>query len=77
MHMREFRFLMGGETEITLDSLKSLLADNEIKGFDPVAEAFKVGERVTVVPWHACIERDGDCARCTTQRALAMRMWKP
>ena len=42
MPLREFKFLMGGETEITMDSLKHLLADNEIKGFDPVAEAFKV-----------------------------------
>ena len=44
MPQREFTFLLGGETEITLDSLRSLLADNEVKGFDPVAEAFKVCE---------------------------------
>lgn len=42
MPLREFRFLMGDESELTLDSLRALLMDNEIADFDPVAEAFKV-----------------------------------
>lgn len=42
MPMREFKFLMGDDTELTLDSLRELLEDNEITDFDPVAEAFKV-----------------------------------
>ena len=42
MGTKDFKFLMGNEKEMTLDSLRDLLLDNEITGFDPVAEAFKV-----------------------------------
>lgn len=38
----EFEFLMGGQKTLTLDDLHDLLDDNEITGFDPVEEAFKV-----------------------------------
>lgn len=40
--MREFKFLMAGKTSLTLDDLRELVADNDLTGFDPVAEAFKV-----------------------------------
>lgn len=40
--MREFKFLMGDDAELTLDSLRSLLEGNEITDFDPCAEAFRV-----------------------------------
>ena len=39
---REYRFLMNNQSELTLDELSSLLQNNEITDFDPVAEAFKV-----------------------------------
>ena len=39
---REYKFLMNNQSELTLDDLRSLLENNEIKNFDPVAEAFKV-----------------------------------
>eukprot|EP01138_Halocafeteria_seosinensis_P002031 gb/GECG01002080.1/.p1 GENE.gb/GECG01002080.1/~~gb/GECG01002080.1/.p1 ORF type:complete len:224 (+),score=34.17 gb/GECG01002080.1/:1-672(+) len=38
----EFEFLMGGRKSLTLEDLHDLLDDNEITGFDPVEEAFKV-----------------------------------
>ena len=40
--LREYKFLMGNEAEMTLPQLRALLMDNEISDFDPVAEAFKV-----------------------------------
>ena len=40
--LREYKFLMNNQSELTLDDLRSLLENNEIKNFDPVAEAFKV-----------------------------------
>jgi hypothetical protein len=42
MPMKEYKFLMNNETEMTLDDLRDLLKDNEITNFDPLAEAFKV-----------------------------------
>ena len=33
---------MNNQSELTLDDLRSLLENNEIKNFDPVAEAFRV-----------------------------------
>ena len=33
---------MNNQSELSLDDLRSLLENNEIKNFDPVAEAFKV-----------------------------------
>eukprot|EP00937_MAST-01D_sp_MAST-1D-sp2_P000197 g197.t1 len=41
MPMKEYKFLMNNESEMTLDDLKALLKDNEITNFDPLAEAFK------------------------------------
>jgi Ca2+-binding EF-hand superfamily protein len=40
--LREYKFLMNNQSELTLDDLRALLENNEIKNFDPVAEAFKV-----------------------------------
>ena len=40
--LREYKFLMNNQSELTLDDLRSLLENNEIKNFDPVAEAFQV-----------------------------------
>ena len=40
--LREYKFLMNNQSELSLDDLRSLLENNEIKNFDPVAEAFKV-----------------------------------
>ena len=42
MPLREYKFLMNNQSELSLDDLRSLLENNEIKNFDPVAEAFKV-----------------------------------
>lgn len=54
MQPREFKFLMGGNKEITLDDLRALIFDNEISNFDPVAEAFKVRWLLAgVEPQHA------------------------
>lgn len=39
---REYRFLMNDQSELSLEDLTALLQNNEIKDFDPVAEAFKV-----------------------------------
>lgn len=38
---RKSRHLVG-RNELTFEDLKLLLIDNEVKNFDPVAEAFKV-----------------------------------
>ncbi|KAJ1458835.1 hypothetical protein M885DRAFT_512673 [Pelagophyceae sp. CCMP2097] len=42
MPAKEYRFLMNNKNEMTLEDLKELLVDNEVKNFDPVVEAFKV-----------------------------------
>lgn len=42
MPIAEYKFLMGGAKSMSLKDLKALLADNDVAGFDPVAEAFKV-----------------------------------
>ena len=42
MPNKEYKFLMNDQSELTLDDLRELLLDNEVKNFDPVAEAFKV-----------------------------------
>lgn len=39
---KEYRFLMNNKNELTFEDLKDLLLENEVKNFDPVAEAFKV-----------------------------------
>jgi len=41
MPMKELRFLMGGQDEVSQEDVLSLLADNDLV-FDPVAEAFRV-----------------------------------
>jgi Ca2+-binding EF-hand superfamily protein len=41
MTAKEYRFLMGNKKEISVEDLKELLIDNEVTGFDPIAEAFK------------------------------------
>lgn len=40
--IQEARVLMNNKAEMTLDDLKEVLLENEVKSFDPVAEAFKV-----------------------------------
>ncbi|CAN0245057.1 unnamed protein product, partial [Phaeothamnion confervicola] len=40
MSPREYRFLMNGKPELTLEDLNELLLDNDVADFDPVAEAF-------------------------------------
>jgi Ca2+-binding EF-hand superfamily protein len=42
MPIAEYKFLMGDAKSMSLKDLKALLADNDVAGFDPVAEAFKV-----------------------------------
>eukprot|EP00927_Polykrikos_kofoidii_P059037 TRINITY_DN5402_c0_g1_i1.p1 TRINITY_DN5402_c0_g1~~TRINITY_DN5402_c0_g1_i1.p1 ORF type:complete len:181 (-),score=40.94 TRINITY_DN5402_c0_g1_i1:59-601(-) len=39
---REVKFLLNNQPEITFEELYSLLRDNQLTGFDPVKEAFKV-----------------------------------
>lgn len=41
MPTKEYKFLMNNKNEMTLEDLTDLLMDNEVKDFDPVAEAFK------------------------------------
>ena len=38
MPNKEYKFLMNDQSELTLDDLRELLLDNEVKNFDPVAE---------------------------------------
>ena len=38
---RDYKYLMDNKKEITIDDLTDILVDNEIKEFDPVAEAFR------------------------------------
>lgn len=40
--MQEARVLMNNKAEMTMDDLREVLLENEVKSFDPVAEAFKV-----------------------------------
>lgn len=42
MSAKEYRFLMNNKKELNLDDLKELLLDNELVGFDPMYDAFKV-----------------------------------
>ncbi len=42
MPAKEYRFLMNNKNEMSFEELRDLLIDNEVKNFDPVAEAFKV-----------------------------------
>ena len=42
MPAKEYRFLMNNKNEMSFEELHDLLIDNEVKNFDPVAEAFKV-----------------------------------
>jgi len=42
MPIAEYKFLMGSSKSITAKELKELLSENDVAGFDPVAEAFKV-----------------------------------
>ena len=42
MPLKEYKFLMGSQSELTLEHLKDLLLNNDVTSFDPVAEAFKV-----------------------------------
>jgi Ca2+-binding EF-hand superfamily protein len=41
--LQKIRNMMGGKSDITLQDLKTLIIDNTITDYDPVAEAFKVG----------------------------------
>ena len=45
---------MNNQSELSLDDLRSLLENNEIKNFDPVAEAFKVYDLRNWVRRHKC-----------------------
>lgn len=47
MPLAEYEFLMGGQKKLTIDDLHALLDGNEITGFDPVEEAFKVRSNKT------------------------------
>lgn len=42
MSLKEYKFLLDGQNEITREELRNLLIDNDLENFDPVAEAFKV-----------------------------------
>eukprot|EP00695_Tsukubamonas_globosa_P001025 TRINITY_DN1976_c0_g1_i1.p1 TRINITY_DN1976_c0_g1~~TRINITY_DN1976_c0_g1_i1.p1 ORF type:complete len:161 (+),score=26.88 TRINITY_DN1976_c0_g1_i1:75-485(+) len=43
MSSKEYQFLLGDPSQdFTLETLMSLLQDNDLSGFDPVQEAFKV-----------------------------------
>ena len=48
---------MNNQSELSLDDLRSLLENNEIKNFDPVAEAFKVYDPQETVRRHKRVER--------------------
>lgn len=39
---KEIKFLLDGKKQISRQELKELLTHNDIEGFDPIAEAFKV-----------------------------------
>ncbi|CAD7952736.1 unnamed protein product [Amoebophrya sp. A25] len=40
--VKEIRYLLNNQSEITFDELRDLLKDNTLKNFDPVKDAFKV-----------------------------------
>lgn len=42
MSAKEYRFLMNGKRELTMEDLSDLIIDNDLKNFDPIAEAFKL-----------------------------------
>jgi Ca2+-binding EF-hand superfamily protein len=42
MTAKEYRFLMNGKRELTMEDLSELLIDNDLTNFDPIAEAFKL-----------------------------------
>lgn len=42
MTAKEYRFLMNNKKELTIDDLKELLMENELSGFDPIVDAFRV-----------------------------------
>ena len=42
LSLREYKFLMNGKQELTESDLYTLLAQNELTNYDPVAEAFKI-----------------------------------
>uniref|UniRef100_A0A0G4IEX6 EF-hand domain-containing protein n=1 Tax=Chromera velia CCMP2878 TaxID=1169474 RepID=A0A0G4IEX6_9ALVE len=42
LSVKEVRFLLNNQNEITFDELYNLLKDNQLTNFDPVKEAFKV-----------------------------------
>lgn len=44
VNYQEARVLMNNKTEMNLDDLQEVLLENEVTNFDPVAEAFKVGD---------------------------------
>ena len=46
MPNKEYKFLMNDQSELTLDDLRELLLENEVKNFDPVAEAFDHGIKI-------------------------------
>lgn len=46
---QEARVLMNNKAEMTMDDLREVLLENEVKSFDPVAEAFKVHSAETEV----------------------------
>ena len=39
---KDYKYLLSNKKEITIEEIQHLLHDNEVKDFDPVAEAFKV-----------------------------------
>lgn len=38
---KDYRFLMNNKKDLAVEDLEELLLDNDVMGFDPVAEAFK------------------------------------
>jgi Ca2+-binding EF-hand superfamily protein len=40
--LKEVRYLLNNQNEITFEELYELLKDNQLKNFDPVKDAFKV-----------------------------------
>eukprot|EP00386_Alphamonas_edax_P005925 GDKI01019310.1.p1 GENE.GDKI01019310.1~~GDKI01019310.1.p1 ORF type:complete len:182 (-),score=55.08 GDKI01019310.1:35-529(-) len=42
LSLKEVKFLLNNQPEITFEELHSLLRDNQLTNFDPVKEAFKV-----------------------------------
>jgi hypothetical protein len=40
--VRDYKLMMNGKTDITLDNLKEMLSQNTTQTYDPIVEAFKV-----------------------------------